>query len=63
LGFSDEQVNRLRPLEMEYRKTMIQNAADLGVAMVDLGTLMDAKQREMEAITRRLMKLVSCKKI
>ena len=54
LGFSDEQVNRLRPLEMEYRKTMIQNAADLGVAMVDLGTLMDAKQLEMEAITRKV---------
>ena len=39
LGLSDEQVNRLRPLEMEYRKTMIQNGGDLGVAMVDLGTL------------------------
>jgi Spy/CpxP family protein refolding chaperone len=54
LGLSDEQVNRLRPLEMEYRKTMIQNGADLGVAMVDLGTLMDAKQTEMEAITRKV---------
>lgn len=54
LGLSDEQVNRLRPLEMEYRKTMIQNGADLGVAMVDLGMLMDAKQPEMEAITRKV---------
>jgi Spy/CpxP family protein refolding chaperone len=54
LGLSDEQVNRLHPLEMGYRKTMIQNGAELGVAMVDLGTLMDAKQTEMETITRKV---------
>jgi Spy/CpxP family protein refolding chaperone len=54
LGLSDEQVNRLRPLEIEYRKTMIQNGADLRVAMVDLGTLMDAKQTDMKVITSKV---------
>lgn len=54
LGLSDEQVNRLRPLEMDYRKTMIQNGADLRVAMVDMGTLMDAKQTDMAAISAKV---------
>ncbi|MDH3503117.1 MAG: Spy/CpxP family protein refolding chaperone [Nitrospirota bacterium] len=54
LGLSDEQVTRLRPLEMDYRKTMIQNGADLRVAMVDMGTLMDAKQPDMAAITSKV---------
>jgi len=54
LGLSDEQVTRLRPLEMDYRKAMIQNGADLRVAMVDMGTLMDAKQTDMAAITSKV---------
>ena len=54
LGLSDEQGNQLRPLELEYRKTMIQNGADLRVAMVDLGTLTDAKQADMAAITGKV---------
>lgn len=54
LGLSDEQVNRLRPIEMDYRKTMIQNGADLRVAMVDMGTLMDGKQPDMAAISAKV---------
>ena len=54
LGLSEDQVARLRPLELDYRKTMIQNGADLRVAMVDMGTLMDAKQADMDAITRKV---------
>ncbi|TFG63453.1 MAG: periplasmic heavy metal sensor [Nitrospirales bacterium] len=54
LGLSDEQVNQLRPLEMEYRKTMIQNGANIRVAMVDLGSLTDAKQTDMAAITSKV---------
>ena len=54
LGLSEDQVTRLRPLELDYRKTMIQNGADLRVAMVDMGTLMDAKQADMDAITRKV---------
>jgi len=54
LGLSDEQVNQLRPLETEYRKTMIQNGADLRVAMIDLGALTDAKQTDMSAITSKV---------
>jgi Spy/CpxP family protein refolding chaperone len=54
LGLSDDQVSRLRPIEMDYRKTMIQNGADLRVAMVDLGTLMDAQQTDMKAISGKV---------
>ena len=54
LGLSEEQVNQLRPLELEYRKTMIQNGADLRVAMMDLGMLTDAKQTDMAAITSKV---------
>ncbi|WNM57816.1 Spy/CpxP family protein refolding chaperone [Candidatus Nitrospira allomarina] len=54
LGLSEEQVTRLLPLELDYRKTMIQNGADLRVAMVDMGTLMDAKQADMAAIPRKV---------
>jgi hypothetical protein len=62
IGLSDEQVNRLRPPEMEYRKAVIQNEADLRVAMVDLGTLMDARQTDMEAITGKVDESACCKK-
>ena len=54
LDLSDAQVNRLRPLEMEYRKSMIKNGADVRVEMVDLGTLMDAKDVDMGAITAKV---------
>ena len=54
LGLSDEQVNQLRPLELEYRKTMIQNGADLRVAMVDLGMFTDAKKTDMAAIAGKV---------
>jgi Spy/CpxP family protein refolding chaperone len=54
LGLSEEQVIRLHPLEMEYRKTLIQNEADFRMAMVDLGTLMDARDTDTEAITRKI---------
>jgi Spy/CpxP family protein refolding chaperone len=54
LGLSDDQVNQLRPLEMEYRKTLIHNEADLQVAMVDMGVLLDAKQPDRAAIARKV---------
>ncbi|MEE8124340.1 MAG: Spy/CpxP family protein refolding chaperone [Nitrospirales bacterium] len=54
LDLSDAQVNRLRPLEMEYRKSMIKNGADVRVEMVDLGTLMDAKDVDMGGITAKV---------
>ncbi|GJL59171.1 MAG: hypothetical protein NPIRA03_20280 [Nitrospirales bacterium] len=57
LGLSEDQVTRLRPLELDYRKTMIRSGADLRVAMVDLGTLMDAKQVDMAAINGKVDEL------
>lgn len=54
LGLSDEQVAQLRPLEMDYRKAMIQNDANLRVAMVDLGALLDAKVPDETAIESKV---------
>jgi len=54
LGLSDEQVAQMRPLEMDYRKAMIQNGADLRVAMVDLGSLLDAKNPDRASIDAKV---------
>lgn len=54
LGLFDEQVNQLRPLELEYRKTMIQNGEDLRVARVDWGMFTDAKKTDMAAIAGKV---------
>lgn len=54
LGLSEEQMNQLRPVEMDYRKAMIQNGADLRVAMIDLGTLLDAKDTDKPAISGKV---------
>ncbi|MDR4494614.1 MAG: Spy/CpxP family protein refolding chaperone [Nitrospirales bacterium] len=54
LGLSDAQVTQLRPLEMDYRRAMIQNGADLRVAMVDLGSLLDVKVPDKTAIEAKV---------
>ena len=50
LGLSEDQEVQLRPLEMGYRKAMIQNGADLRIAMMDMGSLLDAKNPDKAAI-------------
>ncbi len=57
LSLSPEQVNRLRPLEVEYWKTMIEHDGDFQVAMLDLGMLMDVGQPDKDAITRQIDKM------
>lgn len=62
LGLSDEQVAQLRPLEMNYRKALIQNEADLRVAMVDLGALLDAKAPDKSAIEAKVDDIMAVQK-
>lgn len=54
LGLSEEQVTQLRPVELDYRKAMIQNGADLRVAMIDLGNLLDAKDLDKAVINAKV---------
>ena len=54
LGLSEQQEAQLRPLEMGYRKAMIQNGADLRIAMMDMGALLDAKSPDKAAINSKV---------
>ncbi len=54
LGLKDEQVNALEPVESGYRKMMIKNGADLRVAMIDLGSLLDQKETNREAVAKKV---------
>lgn len=62
LGLSDEQVSKLRPLEKSYRKMLIQNEADVQVAMVDLGTLLDTKSPDKQAIEAKVDDIMAVQK-
>lgn len=62
LGLSDEQVNQLRPIEVDYRKAMIHHAADLRIAMIEFGTLLDAKEPDKGAINGKVDEIVALQK-
>ncbi len=52
LGLTDEQVKALEPVDSGYRKMMIKNGADLRVAMIDLGTLLDQQETDRAAVSQ-----------
>ena len=54
LGLTDEQVKALEPVDSEYRKMMIKNGADLRVAMIDLGTLLDQQEADRAAVSQKV---------
>ncbi|WP_447971048.1 Spy/CpxP family protein refolding chaperone [Nitrospira sp. M1] len=54
LGLKDEQVKKLEPVESDYRKTMIKNGADLRVAMIDLGSLLDQTETDRSAVATKV---------
>ena len=54
LGLKDEQIKALEPLESEYRKTVIKNRADSRIAMIDLGSLLDQKIPDKQAISAKV---------
>ncbi|MCA9472622.1 MAG: Spy/CpxP family protein refolding chaperone [Nitrospirales bacterium] len=54
LGLTEDQIKALAPVETGYRKTMIKNGADLRVAMIDLGTLLDQKETDRAAIAKKV---------
>ena len=54
LGLKDDQVKALEPVESNYRKTIIKNRADLRIAMIDLGTLLDQKETDRSAVAKKV---------
>lgn len=54
LGLSAEQIQALAPLEKEYRKRLITNGADVRVAMIDLGDLLDQPNPDRNAIAAKV---------
>lgn len=54
LGLNEEQIKALEPLESDYRKTSIKNRADLRIAMIDLGSLLDQKTPDKNAISQKV---------
>lgn len=62
LELTAEQEAQMRPLELEYRKAMIQNGANLRVAMMDLGTLLDAKVADKAALDGKVNEIGALQK-
>ena len=54
LGLKDDQVKALEPVESNYRKTIIKNRADLRIAMIDLGTLLDQNETDRSAVSKKV---------
>jgi hypothetical protein len=54
LGLSDQQIEQIRSLRMQYEKTMIQKRADLGLAQLELReTMMNLKLDEKAALSKQ----------
>lgn len=62
LGLKDNQVKALEPVEKEYRKTLIRSGADIRVAMIDLGALLDQKSPDRGAISAKLDEISASQK-
>ena len=54
LGLKEDQIKALGPVESGYRKMMIKNGAELRVAMIDLGTLLDQKETDRGSIAKKV---------
>ena len=54
LGLKEDQVKALEPVESNYRKTIIKNRADLRIAMIDLGSLLDQKETDRSAVSQKV---------
>ena len=62
LGLNDDQVKALQPIETDYRKSLIKNGANLRVAMIDLGSLLDQQSPERGAISFKVDEISTVQK-
>ncbi|RMH07104.1 MAG: periplasmic heavy metal sensor [Nitrospirae bacterium] len=57
LGLSDQQIEALRAVESDYRKTMIKMDADLRIAFIDLSSALDQKDPNHQAVEAQVDKV------
>ena len=62
LGLKDDQVKAIEPLEIDYRKHAIKSRADVRVAMIDLGSLLDQKSPNRSAISSKVDEISGIRK-
>lgn len=62
LGLNEEQVKALEPMEADYRKTVIKSRADIRIAMIDLGALLDQKGPDRGAISAKIDEISGLRK-
>lgn len=62
LGLNDDQVKALQPIETDYRKSLIKNGANLRVAMIDLGSLLDQQSPDRGAISAKVDEISAVQK-
>ena len=54
LKLSPDQVQALEPVERDYRKTMIRKGADIQVAFIELGELLDQKTPDVNQLKQKV---------
>ncbi len=54
LGLKEDQVKAIEPLETDYRKNAIKSRADIRIAMIDFGSLLDQKSPNRSAISAKV---------
>lgn len=57
LKLSKEQVEAVTPIEFDYRKVTIKKQADIRVAEVELGALLDQKKPDREALKKKIREI------
>ncbi len=62
LGLKEDQVKAIEPLEMDYRKHAIISRADVRVAMIDLGSLLDQQAPNRNAISAKVDEISGLRK-
>ncbi|UCE63344.1 MAG: Spy/CpxP family protein refolding chaperone [Nitrospirota bacterium] len=62
LGLKEDQIKAIEPLEMDYRKHGIKSRADVRVAMIDLGSLLDQKNPDRSAISAKVDEISGIRK-
>jgi Spy/CpxP family protein refolding chaperone len=62
LGLKEDQIKAIEPLETDYRKHGIRSRADVRVAMIDLGSLLDQKNPDRSAISAKVDEISGIRK-
>ncbi|TAJ27547.1 MAG: periplasmic heavy metal sensor [Nitrospirae bacterium] len=57
LHLKPEQVEALKPIETDYREVTIKKQADIRVAEVELGALLDQKKPDREALKNKVKEI------